>query len=421
MFNSMLEGVSGEGGQAFIGRLIKANNELVDGKASLSIIDKALIVIGKDGNVMSTIEVAKDLSAADVSSQLSARGIHTTILTDHQWIIPGFIDLHYHAPQLPMAGTKLDAPLEEWLQKGHPLEARCADSSGWASAVFDKVVKQTLENGTVCAAYYASVHGHAASALAEACVRRGQRAFVGKVAMDNQAVCGCEAGGTVGECLCMQDVEQNIKETEQFFGGLKKMPGNENRLVIGIITPRFVPSCSTELLQKLGDLRHRLLDAGEPLVPIQTHAFESKWQVSYGETHRGGRDLEILGNHGLGIITDPDLALKSPLLLAHVVHPTVDEIRRMAAIPGSVGIAHCPISNAFFADGIMRTRAMMKAGLLLGLERMWVEHIVQCPRIDVWSELDTIHDLFQKFIMLGDDRCVRKVYVQGVKVVDKTQ
>ncbi|KAJ3209977.1 hypothetical protein HDU67_005777 [Dinochytrium kinnereticum] len=474
---------------AFVGTLVRAVTDLTaGGKAQLDVKDKAVILVGKDGSIMSIYGGDEDV-AVHIAA-LQDRGIQTIVLPEHQWIIPGFIDLHYHAPQLPMAGTKLDAPLEEWLQKAIPLEAKCSDANGWASSVFDKVVRQTLENGTVCAAYYGSVHGSAATALAQACLKGGQRAFVGKVAMDNQDVCGCGSSGRLDGCLCMQDADRNIEETLAFFQTLQTLAGNEQSLVTGIITPRFVPSCSPKLLERLGQLRHKLLNETKGLIPVQTHAFESKWQVRFGETERGGRDLEILGQHGLGALSDKTLALRSPLLLAHVVHPTDAEIKKMAAVHGSVGIAHCPISNAFFADGIMRARAMLASGLSVGLgtdvggaysssildacrqavissrilrdlsplgspdnvmppinhvDAFWmatvggarslgmkgclhegdpfdalVVDISQCPRIDIWPGLDSMNDLFQKFIMLGDDRCIRTVYVQGVKVVDKS-
>ncbi|MBC7477681.1 MAG: amidohydrolase family protein, partial [Pseudorhodobacter sp.] len=50
-------------------------------------------------------------------------------------LLPGFVDLHIHAPQYPQLGTALDVPLEEWLHAHtFPLGARFADL-GFAETV----------------------------------------------------------------------------------------------------------------------------------------------------------------------------------------------------------------------------------------------------------------------------------------------
>src|SRR5690625_555492 len=47
------------------------------------------------------------------------------ILSDSEIMLPGFVDLHVHAPQWPQSGTALDRPLEEWLgEYTFPLEAK---------------------------------------------------------------------------------------------------------------------------------------------------------------------------------------------------------------------------------------------------------------------------------------------------------
>src|SRR5437016_945591 len=44
------------------------------------------------------------------------------------YVLPGFVDLHIHAPQYPQLGKALDCSLEDWLLRyTFPLEARYAD------------------------------------------------------------------------------------------------------------------------------------------------------------------------------------------------------------------------------------------------------------------------------------------------------
>ncbi len=43
-------------------------------------------------------------------------------------------------------------------------------------------------------------------------------------------------------------------ETRGFIGYVRSMAGNESGLVLPVITPRFIPSCTDELLRGLGRL-----------------------------------------------------------------------------------------------------------------------------------------------------------------------
>jgi len=64
-------------------------------------------------------------------------------LPHSQYLLPGLIDLHVHAPQWPQSGKALDVPLEVWLQAyTFKLEARYGDAA-FATDVYRRVV-QTL-------------------------------------------------------------------------------------------------------------------------------------------------------------------------------------------------------------------------------------------------------------------------------------
>ncbi len=106
-------------------------------------------------------------------------------LQPDEYLLPGFIDLHVHAPQWPQAGLALDRPLNEWLNHyTFPLEARYQDSQ-FAQHVYEQLVPELLANGTTTALYFGTIHNSANLILAKAAVKFGQRAFIGKVAMDN--------------------------------------------------------------------------------------------------------------------------------------------------------------------------------------------------------------------------------------------
>jgi imidazolonepropionase-like amidohydrolase len=67
--------------------------------------------------------------ATAVAARHRAAGTLVT-LEKSQYLLPGLIDLHVHAPQWPQLGLALDLPLEAWLQAyTFPLEARYGTSS----------------------------------------------------------------------------------------------------------------------------------------------------------------------------------------------------------------------------------------------------------------------------------------------------
>lgn len=61
-------------------------------------------------------------------------------LSENQFLMPGFIDTHIHAPQVPNIGLGLDKPLMEWLNAyTFPTETEFKDKA-FAKNVYEKVV-----------------------------------------------------------------------------------------------------------------------------------------------------------------------------------------------------------------------------------------------------------------------------------------
>lgn len=65
---------------------------------------------------------------------------HVTVLSDKQFLIPGFIDCHIHAVQFPNLGMGYDKPLLDWLETyTFPLEKKYKDEQ-FAEHVLPNVV-----------------------------------------------------------------------------------------------------------------------------------------------------------------------------------------------------------------------------------------------------------------------------------------
>jgi guanine deaminase len=144
-----------------------------------------------------------------------------------------------------------------------------------------------LRHGTTTAMYFATIHVDATCALADACVAVGQRAFVGKVNMDRH--------GPADYCeTTLQSLEGSAEVTRRVRASQRGEPV-EHHLVRPVLTPRFVPTCSPELLRGLGAMA-----AMDPHgIRVQSHISESDGEVAFtARLHDGQRDAALLDQVG---------------------------------------------------------------------------------------------------------------------------
>jgi guanine deaminase len=157
-------------------------------------------------------------------------------LPDETFVLPGFVDLHIHAPQYPQLGTALHVPLEVWLQENtFPLEARYADLA-FAEQAYSTLVGDLLALGTTTAVMFASIHGPATQRLVDLCLDRGLRAVIGKTAMDDPR--GCP------DFYRDASPEAAIEGSEALIDYVRTHPGNRAGDVLPAVIPRFIPACS---------------------------------------------------------------------------------------------------------------------------------------------------------------------------------
>lgn len=255
-------------------------------------------------------------------------------------VLPGFVDLHIHAPQYPQLGQALDVPLEVWLGKyTFPLEARYADLD-FARPRYTALVEDLVANGTTTALYFATADLAPTKLLADICHQKGQRALVGKVVMDDPAACP--------EDYRDASVEAALAHTRALIDYVRSL-SPEGR-VLPVVTPRFIPSCTDAALAGLGDI---VRDCG---CHVQTHASESDWAHGHALARYGHTDTAALDGFGL---------LTRKTVLAHANFLTDADMEHIAARGGAV--AHCPISNMYFANSVFPLRHALEKGLHVGL------------------------------------------------------
>ncbi len=251
-------------------------------------------------------------------------------------IIPAFSDLHIHASQYFQRGVGMDKLLFDWLNDyTFPQEARFSDLS-YAKAAYGALTDNFLRHGTFHASIFTTIHRGAADVLFDLLERSGMSAFIGKVNMDQNSP----------EFLC-ETTRESLDETERF---LADHSGRGS--VQPIITPRFAPTCSEELLKGLGKL------AKQYHCPMQTHLVESREQIAY--TMRlfpcYASDAEIYQRAGL---------LDHLSILAHVIFPTQDDLNILKQT-NSICV-HCPDATANITAGIMPLVWLSEQGVDIAL------------------------------------------------------
>eukprot|EP00904_Undaria_pinnatifida_P002954 jgi/Undpi1/1265/HiC_scaffold_11.g04657.m1 len=303
----------------------------------LAMLSDAAIVVEQDGTIFSVHDMNDD-GAEETMADLMAQGVE---LADFRGklIVPGFVDGHAHAPQYAFTGTGMDLPLLQWLDTHtFPVEARFEDP-GFARKVYQKAVRRHLKYGTTTCSYFATVHLEATKVLIDVVRGLGQRAYVGKVAMDRNC-----------PDYLKETTEDGMRDAEEFIKFVSEEL--DDPLITPVVTPRFVPSCTPELMTHLGEVSKKYG------VPVQSHLSESLAEMEWVkqlhpelETYAG-----VYKHFGL---------LHERSYFAHCIHCSGEE--REMLKDSEAGVVHCPSSNFNLCSGVANVRRYLTEGIKVGL------------------------------------------------------
>ena len=252
-------------------------------------------------------------------------------------ILPGLCDMHVHAPQFVYRGLGIDLQLMEWLDRyAFPTEARFADLS-YARIYYEAFADALAKNGTTRAVIFGTLHAPATALLMEILEKKKIGAYVGKINMDTLSP----------DYLC-ETPEQSLADTRKWIEDTK----DQFRFVKPAVTPRFIPTCSTSVLEGLGKL------AQEFDLPVHSHISEDLGEMSIVRDRypQYDNDGDVYDHFGL---------LTSHTVMAHFIYPTRHEMELIKE--RGVTIAHCPQSNGNVAAGIPPIRQMLDLGVKVGL------------------------------------------------------
>ncbi|XP_017879337.1 guanine deaminase-like isoform X2 [Ceratina calcarata] len=311
--------------KVFVGSIIHTNES-----GELIIIDHGAIYIDTDSGKICNIIV--NPKSDDIKNK------NVTVLSGSQFLIPGFIDCHIHAVQLPNLGIGYDKKLLEWLETyTFPLERKYVDES-FAKRVFNTVVRQTIKQGTTTACYFASLYSKASLILGQEALSIGQRAFIGKLSMNEKR-----------SDNYYESTEDSIKNISKFIQDLDNL---NSPLIKSIITPRFALSCDMTLMKELGTL------AKEKNLRIQTHVSENLDEIQAVKNKFPKHSSYTAVYDAAGLLTNKTV-------LAHGIYLSDDEIALLKI--RNTAVIHCPLSNTCLKSGLCDVQRFKRGGLKIGL------------------------------------------------------
>ncbi|WP_048717451.1 5'-deoxyadenosine deaminase, partial [Bacillus sp. 522_BSPC] len=189
-------------------------------------------------------------------------------------------------------------------------------------------IGELLESGTTTIVDMETVHHteYAFRAIAES----GIRAVSGKVMMDK------------GDEVPLALQEKTAESIQQSVDLLEKWNGFDDGRIHYAFSPRFVVSCTEELLKEVKTLSDKYR------VKVHTHASENKGEIQIVQEETGMRNVVYLDHLGLA---------NERLILAHCIW--LDEEEKRIIKDKGVHVSHCPGSNLKLASGIADTHHLL--------------------------------------------------------------
>ncbi len=251
-------------------------------------------------------------------------------------VFPGFVDGHVHAVQT-QAIASYGKQLLDWLETYvFPLEGKF-ENIDFAHQSIRFFYQQLLKNGTTTAAIFPSRHPKATAILFEEALRLNMRILSGKTSMDRNAPAS----------LC-DNTEQTYSDNNQL---IEKYHGL-GRLNYAL-TPRFAITSSEAQLQALGDLKKEY-----PKIAVQTHVSENRDEVETVKKlfPKSKNYLNVYDTYGY---------LGKGSLMAHAIYLSEEEWKRLSDTQTSV--VHCPTSNMFLGSGLFNMQKCRNYNIPLAL------------------------------------------------------
>lgn len=255
-------------------------------------------------------------------------------------VIPGMVDLHIHAPQYAFRGMHMDEELLDWLSKYTFVEESKYEDDEYADKAYSMFADSMKASATTRVSVFATMHRKATMILMDKMEKTGLVSYVGKVNMDRGAP----------EQILDTSADMSAYNTFGFINdALKRF-----ERTMPILTPRFIPACSNELLSELREIVHTYG------LPIQSHLSENPGEVELVKELMPESEFYADGYARFDLF-----GKDTKTVMAHCIYSSEKEIELMRE--NGVFAAHCPSSNMNLCSGIAPIRKYLDLGIRIGL------------------------------------------------------
>ena len=254
---------------------------------------------------------------------------------DDLTLIPGFVQTHIHLCQTLFKGLADDLQLLDWLsQRIFPYENAHNKKSLLASVRLG--LNELLLSGTTTLLDMGTLRHQ--EVIFEELQNSGMRAIAGKCLIDENDLFP----------KFKSDTKSEIEETYQLA---KTYHNTSNGKVKYGFAPRFVLSCSEELLKESFEMKK---DFSGSL--YHTHSSENKGEIAEVKRRHNKENIEYFD--AIGVIDDHSV-------LAHCIHVNDKETELLKK--NNVRVAHCPSSNLKLGSGIANIPMYLGKGISVSL------------------------------------------------------
>lgn len=245
-----------------------------------------------------------------------------------QYVLPGLVNAHTHAPMTLLRGLADDLRLDVWLM-GYvmPTEREFVNPEFCRLGARLACAEQIRSGITTFADMY-----YFEEEIARVTAAAGMRAVLGQTVLRFPTPDA-------------ETYEDSLARARRF---IEDWRGHE--LITPAVAPHAPYSSTREMLEKCSAL------AIECDVPLLIHIAETRQELEDSLKQHGRRVVEQVADVGL---------LRAKVLAAHCVHVNQAEMQTLHAHDCSV--AHCPTSNLKLASGIAPVSDMLAAGLTVGI------------------------------------------------------
>jgi cytosine/adenosine deaminase-related metal-dependent hydrolase len=262
-------------------------------------------------------------------------------------VLPGLVNTHHHLPQVLTRNVPgiQEAGLFQWLTGLYEIWR------GWDEAAVDAAARvglgELLLTGCTTTTDHLYLFPRGQERLIDAEIGAARDLGIRFHPTRGSMSCGQSQGGLPPDDVC-QDEETILKDSARL---LREYHDPSPRAMTRVALAPCAPfSVSDRLMRGTADL------ARENGVRLHTHLAETLDEERYCHSTYGCRPVEYLRRLGW---------LGSDVWLAHCVHLSPEEVQLFGET--GTGVAHCPSSNFRLGSGLAPIRALLDAGVPVGL------------------------------------------------------